>query len=295
MFSIIIPVHNKYPHIDRAVNSVLNQTFQDFEIILIDDASTDGSSNKINQFTDKRIKKLKRDLPGPGGYAARNLGITNAKYDWITFLDADDEWSPDFLTEFSKAISKNPKVYFYSCSWQSKYEEDQVNFKEDKSKETKYTSFELIDYLKDPKFVWTCALVVHKNLIKKAKPFPDDGICQRGGDVDTWIRWLYNSNKNIHIEKNLAYYYRDTVNQVTRKPNTVFCSYDTLMKIYDLEKNNILLKKAIKSFVNKFIYGMLYRQVKAGMPLDYKEIKKMFFSKYSILRVIKLHSIKLIG
>ena len=105
-FSVIIPVGNKAPHLDRSINSVLNQSFKDFELILIDDATTDGSAAKLAGFTDYRIRLLKRSQPGPGGYAARNLGIKESRTNWIAFLDADDE-----LNELRNSIFNSCTLY----------------------------------------------------------------------------------------------------------------------------------------------------------------------------------------
>src|SRR5699024_12061080 len=116
MFSVIIPVHNKLPHLDRSIYSVLNQTYSNFELLLIDDASTDGSSEKIAEYEDSRIRRFRRDSPGPGGYAARNLGIKEAKYEWIAFLDADDEWKNEYLDELAKVLVKDRDVELISSS-----------------------------------------------------------------------------------------------------------------------------------------------------------------------------------
>jgi len=93
-FSIVIPVHNKAPYLGRSIGSVINQNFTDFELILIDDASADRSLVEMQKFADPRIRILHRDAPGAGGYAARNLGVMEAKAEWVAFLDADDEWLP---------------------------------------------------------------------------------------------------------------------------------------------------------------------------------------------------------
>src|SRR5699024_5819196 len=116
MFSVIIPVHNKLPHLDRSIYSVLNQTYKNFELLLIDDASTDGSSEKIAEYDDSRIRRFRRNTPGPGGYAARNLGIQEAKYEWIAFLDADDEWKKEHLEEQAKIIIKDREVELISSN-----------------------------------------------------------------------------------------------------------------------------------------------------------------------------------
>lgn len=287
MFSIIIPVHNKLPHLDRTIQSVMRQSFKEFEVILIDDASNDGSSEKIREYTDPKIRVFKREIPGPGGYAARNLGIKEAKYDWIAFLDADDEWSKDYLKEVRNGIQKNLNTQMATTEWIRTTEpiEDEII---ETDEQIAYAEFDLIDYLEKPKYIWTGAVVVHKDVVSKAGGFPVDKLCKRGGDVDTWIRWLTVSNKNILIKKVLSYYHQGTVNQVTGKPNTHFCAYETLKDIYK-NSNDKALKRATSRFSNKFIYNMLARQVKSGSPIRLKEFKKMYIDSYSFLRIFKLY------
>ncbi len=118
-FSVVIPVYNKLPHLERSINSVLEQTYTDFELLLIDDASTDGSSDKLEEFVGNDIRLFTRNEPGPGGYAARNLGIKEARGEWIAFLDADDTWYPDHLEKLKKLISVNPDLYFVGSGWQT--------------------------------------------------------------------------------------------------------------------------------------------------------------------------------
>ncbi|MCX6184716.1 MAG: glycosyltransferase family A protein, partial [Flavobacterium sp.] len=89
-FSVIIPVYNKEQFLVHTINSVLNQSFTDFELLLIDDGSTDSSPALLNQFTDERIKLISQNNQGVS--AARNLGIKEAKAPYIAFLDADDLW-----------------------------------------------------------------------------------------------------------------------------------------------------------------------------------------------------------
>jgi glycosyltransferase involved in cell wall biosynthesis len=97
MFSVIIPLYNKESFIARTLQSVLDQTFQEFEIIIVNDGSTDGSVKEVERFNDERIRLVEQTNAGVS--AARNRGIEEAKYDMIAFLDADDEWLPDYLSE----------------------------------------------------------------------------------------------------------------------------------------------------------------------------------------------------
>lgn len=289
MFSVIIPIHNKLPHLDRSIRSVLGQSYTDFELLLIDDASTDGSTEKIKEYNDPRIQIFNRNTPGPGGYAARNLGIKKANHKWISFLDADDEWNQDYLLEVSEALQNHPDTELISANWVIQ----KHNIVTDKSIRhfEPYRHFSLSDYLDDTRYIWTGVLTVKKTLIERDNGigFPEkDAACKRGGDIDTWIRWLYKSKKSIHINKVLAQYYMDIEGQVTETPNIHFCAHKTLSKIIKETQNQQLIK-TIKHFNNRFIYNMLARQVRAGMPLDYGQIKKMYPSSYSFLRILKLH------
>lgn len=102
-FSIVIPLFNKEKFIERALRSVLRQSYSDFEILVVDDASTDRSLEKVLVFDDSRVR-LVRHMENQGVSAARNTGIANGCGNWIAFLDADDEWKPDFLYVVSRSI-----------------------------------------------------------------------------------------------------------------------------------------------------------------------------------------------
>ena len=94
--SVIIPTHNRAKMLKRAIQSVLDQTFSDFEIIIIDDASTDASDELVASFKDQRIRYIRHDS-NKGGSAARNTGIRSATGKYIAFLDSDDTWLPEKL------------------------------------------------------------------------------------------------------------------------------------------------------------------------------------------------------
>ena len=90
MFSIIIPLYNKEKYIVNTIKSVLNQSFSKFEVIVVDDGSSDNGVNAVKKIDDSRIKIITQKNQGVS--AARNNGIKNAKYEYIAFLDADDLW-----------------------------------------------------------------------------------------------------------------------------------------------------------------------------------------------------------
>lgn len=108
--SVIIPTHNRPEFLHSAITSVLNQTFQDFEIIVVDDASKDDTHNVINCINDRRIKYIRHEI-NKGVSAARNTGITASTSDFIAFLDDDDEWMPEKLGKQVDLIeNKSPGV-----------------------------------------------------------------------------------------------------------------------------------------------------------------------------------------
>lgn len=106
--SVIIPTYNRASLIGRAIKSVLNQTYQKFEIIIVDDGSTDNTREVAKKFQerDKRIKYFKHAI-NKGGGAARNTGIRNSKGEYIAFLDSDDEWYPEKLEKQIGIFNKN--------------------------------------------------------------------------------------------------------------------------------------------------------------------------------------------
>ena len=105
--SVIIPTHNRSDFLRHAIASVLNQTYQDFELIIVDDASMDNTAEVVAAVNDERIKFLRHDK-NKGGSAARNTGIRASQCDFIAFLDDDDEWLPEKLSKQTEILLSSP-------------------------------------------------------------------------------------------------------------------------------------------------------------------------------------------
>ncbi len=114
--SVVIPLYNKEPYIARALNSVLTQTFQDFEVIVVDDGSTDGGATIVRGFDDPRIRMIQQENQGVS--AARNQGIEAARAEMVAFLDADDEWLPEFLETIMRLREKFPEAGLYGTAYE---------------------------------------------------------------------------------------------------------------------------------------------------------------------------------
>ncbi len=119
--SVIIPTHNRANLLKRAIKSVLSQGYRDFELIIVDDASTDGTESTVNNFQDSRIKYVCHQK-NKGGSAARNTGIQMSKGKYIGLLDDDDQWLPDKLSKQVDRFRKAPKrvgIIYSGCEVQS--------------------------------------------------------------------------------------------------------------------------------------------------------------------------------
>ena len=106
--SVIIPAYNCEKTIQKTIKSVLNQTFADFELIIINDDSRDSTLNILCQIADSRIKIF--SYSHAGGNVSRNRGIKHSVAEFISFLDADDLWTPDKLMSQYKALQQNPEA-----------------------------------------------------------------------------------------------------------------------------------------------------------------------------------------
>jgi glycosyltransferase involved in cell wall biosynthesis len=112
--SVIIPLFNKGRYIVRTIDSVLTQTFPDFEIIVIDDGSTDDGPALVRHIQDPRIRLIQQE--NAGAAVARNTGVSHARSDLIAFLDADDEWSPLHLETLGRLQEKFPGAGCYATA-----------------------------------------------------------------------------------------------------------------------------------------------------------------------------------
>ena len=117
--SVIIPLYNKELIVERSIKSVLNQSFKDFELIIVDDGSTDGSVSIVESIHDDRIRLFKQENGGPS--KAKNTGVLNAKSSWVVFLDADDELLDGALNTYANFIGDHPDADIIDCSLKLKH------------------------------------------------------------------------------------------------------------------------------------------------------------------------------
>lgn len=204
-FSVVIPVYNKERYIRRSIDSVLQQTFSDFELVIVDDGSTDQSSNIIRACNDSRVRFFQQANSGVS--AARNRGISESRSLWVSFLDADDEYLPDFLQEIYEAARQFPQagaIYVDSIWLRGGV---QVNRFSDSFLSPRL----LADYFDHVVFageneINSSGIAVRRDVFLSAGTFPV-GI-RIGEDSDLWMRIAW-STKIAHIPRPLSVYHLD--------------------------------------------------------------------------------------
>ena len=115
--SIIMPCYNAAAHLPQSVGSVLSQTFSDWELIAVDDGSSDDTLSLLQALTDPRIRVHTQSNQGVS--AARNAGLALARGQFVAFLDADDTWAPTFLAKLFTVLQGRPDAVLAYCGWQN--------------------------------------------------------------------------------------------------------------------------------------------------------------------------------
>ena len=184
--SVIIPLYNKAREIRRSINSVLSQTHRDFELIVVDDGSTDSSGDIVRQFVDPRIRLFVQ--VNSGECAARNRGVEEARGRLIAFLDADDEWLDDFLETVLVLHEQFPDAGLWGTACDLiRRNGRRCQFPKSQLDYGTGATAGYIDYFSIPSYPFTSSSVlIKKEALKDAGLFPV-GLTM-GGDLDTWIR-----------------------------------------------------------------------------------------------------------
>ncbi len=194
MISVVIPLYNKEKNIAKTLQSVLQQTYKNFEIVVINDGSTDNSINEVLKLKDDRIRIINQLNSGVS--AARNKGIIEAKYDLIAFIDADDEWLPEYLQTQYDLYIKYPNCSIFVCNYKFKTNSgtiintkiNKLPFKSDDGILTNY--FTVATHSHPP--ITSISIMVKKNAILKIGGFPVK--VTSGEDLITWAKLATNYN-----------------------------------------------------------------------------------------------------
>ena len=245
IFSVVISVYNKANYIENTLKSVVNQSFDDFEVIVVNDGSSDNSLEIINSINDDRISVITTE--NLGASMARNKGIEESNSDFIALLDGDDYWDKDYLQTIYDAISIFPNQKVFSVAIAQKYKNKIVPVNYSFNQTETFGIHNFFESSKKYSLISSSSVVFHKAIIKQTGKF-DPNIVS-GQDTDLWIRFGLHYDI-VFINKKLVTYTHNTNSlsnttfNLSQKPK--FDNYLTY------EKDNPLLK----AYLDKNRYSM---------------------------------------
>ena len=281
LVSIILPTYNRADTIERSVKSILSQTYTNFEVIVVDDASMDNTESVISGIKDDRIKYL-RHKSNKGGAAARNTGIKAAKGDYIAFQDSDDEWLPQKLYKqmevFEACDSKLGVVYTSCIKFNGNIVESFPDINIINAGSNGFIHEKFLRY----NLVTTQTALVRSECFKKAGGF--DERLPRLQDWELWIRISKYYEFELINEPLVNVYY--TSNSITFND---FAYIEAMAVILNKHREDFIKNKAMT-----FQIGILARYAlkKGNLPknLEYitKNILRNLPAKYNFLFIISL-------
>lgn len=276
MFSVVIPLYNKQDCIRNTVQSVLNQTFPDFEINIVDDGSTDRSLEIARQFDDPRIRVFSK--PNGGVSSARNYGIRQSRKKYIAFLDADDLWYPDYLSEIARLIDKYPGCGIYSAGY----------ILRKKHREIRYaypTEGVIQDYFKEyfkhksPFCNASCA-VIPVEAFGKVGYFPEN--LHTGEDLYMWMAIAVHYNVCVTPNILMSYEYQEsTFND--RLEKNIYIQGDLFKKL--CESQNTYLNEIIARLV---ITDAIFQALRNNKDVSKSVEKKFNYTKFNRTELLYL-------
>ncbi|MFC4739771.1 glycosyltransferase family 2 protein [Flavobacterium ponti] len=294
-FTVIIPLYNKENYVENALKSILNQSFTDYEIIIVNDCSTDKSISKIESFLSERISLIHHEN-NKGLSATRNTGIQNAKADYITYLDADDLWKPTFLETIHRLIINFPEAKIFGTNYEEIYG-DKI-LKPFNNSDTLAHDFEgIIDFFKIniKQGIYNHGSVCfHKSVFEKVGYY--DVQIRFSQDIDFNIRANY-FFKLAYSNTNQMSYFMQTDNQITRSSilHYQIPDYD---KYEHWAKSNIDLKKQLdflryvlvkklKKDGDKVLWKKIIKPIQLK-NLNWKQVILLYLPKKSLLFLDKI-------
>jgi len=254
--SIVIPLYNKVLSIEKTIDCALNQTFSDFEIIIVNDGSTDGSAAIVEDIKDSRIKIYSTNNQGVS--AARNYGIAKAQADYIAFLDADDIWLPNHLENLNTLLQKFPNCGLYCSAYEKQYKSIKTPAVFNNIPNTNNWTGIVNNYFESSinnAIAWTSAAMVPKSILKALNGFDESITLGAGEDTDLWIR--------IALQYPVAFCNSVTAIHNLQSENRISNSKTDSRQFIDLDVYEPLTKDnpSLKTYldVNRFAIGMQYK------------------------------------
>ena len=288
LISIIIPTYNRIDLLERALNSVVNQTYKNWEIIVVDNNSTNKIDKLIKRYSEFNIKLFKINNNGVIA-ASRNLGIKNSKGNLIAFLDSDDWWKPKKLYSSIEIFTKyqNIDLVYHNCILTSTYRKKNSHCRN--LKENKFQ-----DLVINGNTIITSSVVIKKDCIKNAIFFSEKNEIIGWEDYHLWLKLAMLKKEFFFIKENLGYYWygennHDNPKQIIKNTGLI---YDIIIKpfltdnpqcsVWWINYTRGLAYLNLKDKKNSF---RSFRDVIIKSSPVSKKIKSLFYIFFSILRL----------
>lgn len=203
LVSIVIPTYNRARDIDRALRSVLAQTYSHWEALIVDNHSSDNTDDVVKSFSDSRIRLLKIHNDGVIA-ASRNLGIKHARGEYIAFLDSDDWWMPQKLEESLRYLVQGADVVYHDLFLVTRSDQ-RIFWRKERTRRLKPPVFR--DLLVNGNALNNSSVVVRKSIFQKIGGMSEDIALVAMEDYDAWLRAAKFTEKFKRVPRTLGYYW----------------------------------------------------------------------------------------
>lgn len=278
--SIIVPVYNVDSYIRKCIDSILTQTYTDYELILVDDGSTDMSGDICEKYSvkDSRVKVIHKINGGQS--SARNIGIDNAKGEYLSFIDADDYVSPIMIETLLNLIDNN-NADISECGYITVNKEIETVCDFGKDVEMGAGNYLIEKFINADIFYGVCTKLFKKSLFDNTR-FPNGRIYE-----DTWMTLYFclSSLKYVRTQQPLYYYFQRENSTLhselnNRKAREFIILLENLLKLVDNKVNDIGIKKRIyKRIMENSVFWYL------GLALSDKRNIRRIYSKLYLRRM----------
>lgn len=267
-FSVLIPVYNKASHLERTLGCVKTQTFTDYEVIAVNDGSTDNSLEVLKASSTSKMRIIEQTNQGPA--VARNTGIKASQGKWIAFLDADDEWTPDHLQGLHDAILQCPDAVL-ATSFQ------QIQDAHGALRSARYSNHEglkqhcltsIFPHMMQDALIHSSCCAVNASIVEQVGLFDTSITYGAGEDTDYWIRWAIAGPVALSTATTSTYR-QDATNRVsktdTRKRTFAdFTKYTTYASSHP----------GLADYINLNQYSLAIQHKRAGLRKSYQDYRR---------------------
>lgn len=277
-FSVVIPLYNKEHYIEKTLKSVLNQTFQDFEVIVVNDGSTDHSLDTVQTVKSDKVQIISQENAGVA--VARNTGIEHANAEYIAFLDADDEWHPEYLQTINALIDKFPASDIFVTAYRIVMGEKKYHYSTQLSNEPICLESYWNTFQNAYDIVWTSATVIKKRALVKAGMFTSGE--KIGQDLDLWARVARNNPKVAYSPKICVDYNRGAEQNARTRVKIAYpkAFMNVLVQEMQNSERSTEEKKWIENKYNKKMTVYVFTSILAGERKKARNILKTWNSEH---------------